>query len=291
MDLPSLSGAATAALAAALLFVVFVRGWQVAIGRYRAAPGFSGMLMNEAAQRVRDEWSRSGRRQSRNLAAGLVFAIVFATVCLHDGGPYLGGLPAWQSVVLLVIAGLAIGVGVFRLARLTSARRQLRLQRDAGLVTGYALQKLNGNLNRAFHDVPCAAGIVDHVVTGLHGIYAIHVVGRRPGKDNHVALNGDELTFGSRHVPVSIAPFVAIARRFERECSKAVLHDVRVRCVISVPGWETSAQTRNDVLLVNERNLSMLTGWRDPRDYLMNEDVDVLQQMLSERCTRADARN
>jgi hypothetical protein len=30
----------------------------------------------------------------------------------------------------------------------------------------------------------------------------------------------------------------------------------------------------------------MITGWKDPNDFLMNEDVDKVQKMLTERCTR-----
>jgi hypothetical protein len=39
-------------------------------------------------------------------------------------------------------------------------------------------------------------------------------------------------------------------------------------------------------LLVNERTIPMLRGWRDQSDYLMNEDVDALQKELTARCRR-----
>ena len=61
---------------------------------------------------------------------------------------------------------------------------------------------------------------------------------------------------------------------------------VRVRSVITVPGWEIDEQASNDYLIVNERNLAMLSGWKEQEDYLMNEDVESIQKMLTERCTR-----
>jgi hypothetical protein len=76
-------------------------------------------------------------------------------------------------------------------------------------------------------------------------------------------------------------------RRLAKECARAVNHDVHVRCVVAVPGWEIETQNSSEFLLVNERNVAMLTGWKDQRDYLMNEDVDIVQQFLAESCTYA----
>ena len=63
-------------------------------------------------------------------------------------------------------------------------------------------------------------------------------------------------------------------------------HKVRVRSVIAVPGWDIGEQASENHLLVNERTIPMLRGWRDQSDYLMNEDVDALQKELTARCRR-----
>lgn len=286
MTLPALSGAASIALVTTLMFMLVVRGWQFVTARSDRPTEFAGTVLNEAAQRIRDLWTQYGGRQSGWLAAALVFVIVFATAWLLGAGSLVEGLPAWILVAMLVAVALAGGAAGWHFARLLARRRQLRLRRDAGLVTGHALQRLNGNLNRTFHDVPCSAGILHHVIVGLHGVYAVHVIARRPGKDNRVRLNGDEIHFASRHAPVSIARFRNAVQRLARECSKAVKHEIHVRCVVAIPGWEISMQSAHDLLLVNERNISMLSGWKDQRDYLMNEDVDVIQGLLTERCAR-----
>ncbi|HZW59795.1 MAG TPA: hypothetical protein VFE85_05830 [Woeseiaceae bacterium] len=290
MDLPVTSGAALVALVAAALFALIVQSWRVAGDRQSGRPAFAGVIMNEAAQRVGDRWQQLRRDAAAWLATFVVFAFAFAIAAALQQEPLLYELATWQQLLVLLGAGLALGAGVYRFVRLLALRHRLRLKKDAGKVTGHALQRLNANLNRAFHDVPCSAGIIDHVVAGLHGIYAIHVIARPPGKDNRVRLKDDAVHFASRHGPVAIGAFLAAAERLARDCSKTVGHEVHVRCVISVPGWEISAQSNPDVLLVNERNLAMLSGWRDQRDYLMNEDVDAVQQLLGARSTRFDAR-
>ena len=47
----------------------------------------------------------------------------------------------------------------------------------------------------------------------------------------------------------------------------------------------TPEQSSEEHLVVNERSLPMLRGWKDQDDYLMNEDVDALHALLTTRCT------
>ena len=63
-------------------------------------------------------------------------------------------------------------------------------------------------------------------------------------------------------------------------------HKIRIRSVIALPGWDIGEQSTERHLLVNERTIAMLRGWKDQSDYLMNEDVDALQKELSLRCSR-----
>jgi hypothetical protein len=67
----------------------------------------------------------------------------------------------------------------------------------------------------------------------------------------------------------------------EREFRRLLDHRVRVRSVIAVPGWQVLEQSSEEHLLVNDRSLPMLRGWKDQADYLMNEDVDALHDMLT----------
>jgi hypothetical protein len=64
-------------------------------------------------------------------------------------------------------------------------------------------------------------------------------------------------------------------------------NSVRVRSVIAVPGWDVQNQNGDGHLVVNERTLPMLRGWKDEADYLMNEDVDALHKHLTLSCKRS----
>ncbi len=285
MHLPAISSAIAVALAAALAFACVAASYRFLLRRFGTRQYFDGIILSEAAHRLRESRTALGRRQASYLAATLVFGLVVAIFWLLQPDPLLASMPRWAHIALVAAAGLVGIAALYQLGVIARRRSRLRHRRDASMIVGHSLQKLCGNMNRVFHDVPCSAGIVDHVIAGLHGIYAIKVLSRRPGKDSRIRLQDDSIVFASRHEPVPIGNFKSIAARLGRECSKAVKHDVHVRCVIAVPGWEVTSQSGNDILVVNERNISMIGGWKDQRDFLMNEDIEVVHELLTARCT------
>jgi hypothetical protein len=286
MSLVALSGPTTIALASTFVFLLIVKTWHVIAHSIGTTTRFPNSIMLEAAQRFRDQLERLGREQSLFLIAGLVFSVIFVITYLFPPQGMFEDLPQWQLILVMVLCGAAVVYTAYRLLHIVIAKRRLVFVRDANMATGHALQKLNANQNRVFHDVRCGAGIIDNVVVGRHGIYAINVIARKPGKNSTVTLRGDKLTFSPANVSMSVGRSGIKSGELAKEIGKLLKHQVRVRTVIVVPGWEVESQASEAYLAVNERNLTMLSGWKDPNDFLMNEDVDVVQKMLTERCTR-----
>lgn len=285
MDLTILSGAATIALASAIVFLVVVRSW-TAFSNASATTHFPHIIMLEAAQRFRDQHATLGREQSVYLVTGLVFTVVFCVFYMLPPAGMFENVPRWQLIVVLIVLALGAAFIIYRLLQISIVRRNLLFIRDANMATGHALQKLTSNRNRVFHDVVCGSETIDNVVVGLHGVYTVSVVARKPGKLNQARLIGDQLAFAKSKEPVSVERSGQKSAQLAREIRKLTGHDIRVRSVIAVPGWEIDEQKSSEYLAVNERNIAMLTGWKDQADYLMNEDVEAIQKMLTERCTR-----
>ena len=194
-------------------------------------------------------------------------------------------VPRWQLILVLVLLGLAAVFLVYQIVLTVIARRKLLFYRDASMATGHALQKLTANQNRVFHDVPTAAGTIDNVIVGLQGVYTVSVIARKAGRKDRATLNGDRLSFGEKHA-ISVKRSATQSEQLAKEIRKVTGNDIRVRSVIAIPGWEIESQQSSEFLVVNERNLAMLTGWKDQKDYLMNEDVESVQKLLTKRCTR-----
>jgi Ca2+/Na+ antiporter len=284
MDLTVLSGAATIALASTIILLLVIRSW-AAFTKSTTTTRFPESIMLEAAQRIRDKLTKLSQDQSVYLVSALVFTVVFCIFYLIPPQGMFDDVPRWQLILVLVLLGIAAAFLVFRIAQTVVAKRKLLFYRDASMATGHALQRLTANRNRVSHDVPTAAGTIDNVIVGLQGVYTVSVIARKAGKKDRAALKGDRLSLGEKY-SISVKRSAVKSEQLAKEIRKATGNDIRVRSVIAIPGWEIESQQSSEFLVVNERNLAMLTGWKDQKDYLMNEDVEAVQDLLTKRCTR-----
>ncbi len=285
MTIEAISGAAAVALASTIVFLLIARSWQTLARSIGPASRFSDSIMREAAQRFRDEIERVSSALSAYLSGALIFVLLFIVAYTFRAQELFSGYPRWQMYGLLAVLGVAACFAVWRLLKKVVRRQRLRLHRDANVAIGHQLRQIAPGDSRVYHEVSTGAGIVDHVLLGPSGIYAVNVVPKRPARHGTVQLADNELHFSTTERTQSIVETAAKTSRLEREFRKLLGHKVRVRSVIAVPGWNVESQTSEKHLVVNERNLSMMTGWKDQSDYLMDEDVDALIADLTARCS------
>lgn len=284
MDIESFSGAATVALACTIVFVLITKSWQIISRSVSSHPSFADSIMREAAQRFRDEFDRLTSTQTTYLSAGLVFVVLFVAAYVLNAERLYVGYPLWQLYLFLVAlfgGGLLASI---RLAKTIVTRHQIRLLRDANIAIGHELQRIAAGFGRVYHDVATSAGMIDHMIVGHNGAYAVNVFARRPSRNGNVHLENNTLVFEPSGKSRSIVATAKKTAALEREFRRLLDHRVRVRSVVAVPGWQISGQSSEEHLVVNDRSLPMLRGWKDQADYLMNEDVDALHQLLTSRC-------
>ncbi|MEL7187443.1 MAG: NERD domain-containing protein [Pseudomonadota bacterium] len=287
MELEAISGAATVALTSTIVFVLVARTWFAATRASNSTSSFSDRILHEAAQRFRDELDLLNGKQTAYLGGALVFAVLFVAAWILDAGALFSGYPSWQLYLQLGFLGLAGGYAAYRLGMTISQRRRVKFSRDANIAIGHQLQQLPAGFARIFHDVPTATGIVDHVLVGQSGIYAVNVIAARSRKRSHARRRDNEIQFANGRPSVSIVNIAARTRQLQKEFSNTAGSNIRVRSVIAVPGWDIGEQSGDDHLLVNERTIAMISGWKDNSDYLMNEDVDAIRNDLVNRCVAA----
>lgn len=286
MDIEAISGAATVALTSTILFLLVAKSWNALSRTVGSTPNFADSIMQEAAQRFRDELDRLSSSQATYLSGALVFIVLFVAAYILQAQDLFAGYPAWQLWLQMSFLALTALFAAWRLGRTILTRRQVRFVRDANVAVGHQLQQISTGANRVFHDVVTTAGVVDHVLVGQTGIYAVNVVARRAGKNGSAILRGNNLSFSNRQEQTPLVKITASTARLEKEICHLLGHKIRVRSVIAVPGWDIGEQANENHLLVNERTIAMLRGWKDQSDYLMNEDVDALQKELTARCRR-----
>jgi hypothetical protein len=216
-----------------------------------------------------------------------VFGVLFVSAYALQAKHLFVGYPSWQLYLQLAFLLLVSGYAAVCLAKTIRARHQVKFLRDANVAVGHQLQQMSAEGTRVFHDIGTTAGVVDHVVVGQKGIYAINVIARRSGKRADVRLHDNLVEFSNCKTGITIVDISAKTTRLQKELRELLGHKIRVRSVIALPGWDIGEQSNEDLLLVNERSIAMLSGWKDNNDFLMNEDVAALQQELMTRCARS----
>lgn len=287
MDIEAISGAATVALASTLIFILVAKSWQVLSRSVGSSTKFANSIMHEAAQRFRDEFDRLTSSQSTYLSAGLVFVVLYSSAYVLNAERLFVDYPTWQLYLILATLVAAALFALYRLTKTILARQQMKLLRDANIAIGHQLQRTAAGFGRVYHDVETANGVVDHVIVGQGGIYAVNVFACRTAKNGSVAIQNNDLQLLPGDRDISIVDTIAKTTRLERELSSMLDHRIKIRSVIAVPGWQVDGQTSEEHLVVNEKNLPMLLGWKDKTDYLMNEDVDAIHTQLTMRCRKA----
>jgi hypothetical protein len=286
MELEAISGAATVALTSTIVFLLIAKTWNAVTRTIGSTPNFSDRIMHEAAQRFRDELDRLTRSQSIYLSGTLVFIMLFIAAYVLQAQHLFAGYPSWQLHLQLGFLLLVFAFAIFSLAKTVLARRHMKFLRDANIAIGHQLQQVSSVGTRFFHDVRTTAGIVDHVIVGRQGLYAVNVVARRSYRRATARLQENRIEYSNKKTSQSIVDVNAKTVRLQKEFQELLGHKVRVRSVIAVPGWDIGEQTGDEHLLVNEHSITMLRGWKDNSDCLMNEDVDALQTELMSRCAR-----
>ena len=287
MDIESFSGAATVATTSTIVFALAMKSWQYIARRVNNGPRFATAINREAAQRFRDELEQLTASQWTYLSATLVFVMLFVSAHALRAERIYAGYPDWQLYLLIGLLAVLAGLVVRRFVHNQMDRAHLELLRDANLAIGHHLQHIVAGFGRVYHDVETAAGVIDHLVVGTNGVYAVNVFAESPVANGHVRLDASALRFGPTDKTQSIVATGKCIAALERQFRRLLDHRVRVRSVIAVPGWDVHEQAGDEHLVVNDRSLPMLRGWKDQADFLMSEDLESLQQMLGNEATKA----
>jgi hypothetical protein len=221
-------------------------------------------------------------RAAAHLAAGFVLLSVFVALFFAGREGWWSDLAPWAWWLVSLFLALVAACEVHVLLGLWQARRRAVRSLDAHLATGQRLEYVAARGNFLFHSVPAGGDCIDHVVLGPNGVYAVHVLDEPLRGDRRARLENGSVVFGDgdrrplagwRHRVANLA----------RELESGLGHALKIRSVIVVPDREVAAAEEGDVLLVNQSGLTMMTGWRDQRAFLLDEEVACLERLLSQR--------
>ncbi len=281
MNLDALTTAGTLAISMGLLFLASARIWQRFAHLADTAPFFPEYAMREAAQRFRDEADLLRRNQAIYLATLLTACLIFAAALKLDIRGLYQGYPKWQLAIVAALLGSLASYLVYKAVATLIRLGHTRFLRDANMAIGHQLQQQVTRRGCVYHEVEVGRGTIDHVLVGLDGIYAVHVIARRCERDDVANLTTEDLTLGVE--TIQLAGITKSVQRLSRIFSNLSSRDIQVHSVIAIPGWRIGEQQRDTHLLVNEHTLPQLSEWKRAPGQLRHEDVATIQRFLGQR--------
>jgi len=274
------------ALMGSLVFLAIGHLWLAMGAKLQRRNPLAAHILFEPGHRLRQNLQKLDRRYYLFLSATLVFGLllIVAFALQREALPYEASAWVWLALSGLLAAAAAIlPVQVVKLKR---ARSRLAYRRTASIAIGHALHRIASKGYNVYHDVRVGNQVVDNVVIGAKGAYAVNVfvLGKNRNGNGTARLNESSLVFGKAKTSAPVGVSVNRAGGLSKALSKVIGHPIRVRSVIAVPGWNVASTDSDQHLLVNEKNVVMLTGWTDPDTYLMDDDVAQIHDYLAANC-------
>lgn len=287
----SLFCALAIALAGSFLFLAAGYAWLAVGSRLQRRNPFAEHIKHEPGHRIRQSLENLDRRYYLCLAGLLVYVLLllvaFALLEYQAAFKAPSGWETWTLVVVSIAAAGAALVLPYWVITLKRARNRLAFRRSANIAVGHALQKIANRGYNVYHDVRIGNHVIDNVVIGAKGAYAVNVfvLGKARKGNGTVRMNDSNLVFGNAKTSAPVGVSVNRVSGLSKALSRVIGHPIRVRSVIAVPGWNVASTDSDKHLLVNEKTVVMLTGWTDSESYLMDDDVAQIDTYLAARCT------
>jgi len=282
--------ALSVAVVVAAAFLGLARLWQYGASRYRRRTPFAELMVYPPGERFRRPLNRIHGRITLFLEALAVTVVVFVAVYLLVPPALDRDLPEWTVIAMAAFLLLAAAGGGYWGWRLLKRQRRYQFAYDADVAVANALELAAVRGGCVFHHVPAGEGtIIDHVLVAPHGVFVVNVTIRR-GRGGQVEYRNEQLRFNGVTDNRPERDGIRKAKWLSQELSRELGHPVRARSVTVVPGWNIHSQGSDDHLLVNERNIAMISGWTRSDTYLMDDETDCIVQYLFEICRDASVR-
>ena len=290
IDLATIVSSATVAFVVSASILLLLKIWAVISPHVKSRQRFRGRILFEAGQELRRQVRHADALCYRQATAMLVFSVCFLTILVLGRRDWWVELPLWGWNVLGL--GLVGAIGYYGHRFFLTVRRRLQLaySRDANIALSHGLLHSISRGNRVFHSVPVDGHVIDNVVIGANGVYAVTVFAAPKPLAKRVRLKNGQLHFKPGEDTVSLVEHRQKIESLTRQLRSVVGRPVKVLSVIGVPGCQIIPADSDQDLVVNERSCVMLVGWRASGANLMDEEVEKITEFFLGSCNRRKKR-
>jgi Nuclease-related domain len=140
---------------------------------------------------------------------------------------------------------------------------------------------------RVFHDFPLKGkGNLDHIVVARSGVYAVETKARSKKsrlKDNHIVIyDGKKLEFPGWTDTQCLTQAREQADQLSRLLTSAIKTSVKVKPILTFPGWFVDRRGRSDVCVLNHKEI--FSAIVETRPILSLDAIEKISAFLDEKC-------
>lgn len=223
----------------------------------------------------------TGRRSDQYWTAALLFVASILLLALFGRRDWWTNMSAFQYAAIAAALIIIIGFGALKLIQLARYRMRLGSLLDTHVAVAQRLAEAQLRGNRIYHSVPVGSALIDNLVVGRNGVYAVQLLASPDAACESVRADAAGLTFQPGDIQRDLRRYKHEITLLTRALSRCTGSPVTVLPVIVIPGCTIDAPTVDKPLLVSMDSCTAFIGWKKPDAFLMEEDIVEINRWLS----------
>jgi hypothetical protein len=224
----------------------------------------------------------SGRLWDHYRTAALLLGVSFLLLVNFGRYGWLDPKSAFVNILILICLLVPLGFGALKILQL--ARYRLRLTRLLDMHTQMAQRLVEVQLrgNRVYPSVRVHDGLIDNVVVGNNGVYAVQLFGPPPGAEA-VKFERGALVFQPCGTRIDLHSCNKVIRGLASVLTEQIGSQVNVLPVIALPDCRIVPSENGGPLLVSLQACASFVSWQDENFFLHDDDVVKLSGWLGKQ--------
>jgi len=237
-------------------------------------------MSNRPGEVVHQALKVAGRRWDHCRTAALLFCVSFVLLVNFGRYGWWVPMPLWINSVIALLLSVVLLYSALKMAQLL--QRRFRLNRLLKIHEDIAVRLVEAQLrgNRVFHSVRLGDVVLDNIVVGRNGIYAVQLFEPAPGSSSVRGVAG-ALLYQPSGTRIPMRPYAKAVRYLASALSEVADSQVTVMPVAIIPECKIEESAERGPMLVSLQACTSFIGWQDQNAFLMDDDIELISQWLA----------
>lgn len=195
---------------------------------------------------------------------------------------------------LSIICLVFFGYSIYKIVKLISQRRSIRLGYEGELAVRQELNQLVLEGYRVYHDFPADRFNIDHIIVGSNGVFTVQTktckksTSKNRTTDATVTYDGRGLYFPKATDYETIEQAERHAGWLSDWLTHAAGEPLAVRAIVVLPGWFVKRTSSDGISVVNPNQFSSLFEHIQPR-HLSESKLTRIDHQIEQKCRDIEA--